>query len=340
MNTSDTAGLVSGDEELLVSVVKLEPCERFATLTVERLTAITAEYGIERATAMLYDRACCAPHIAAFKKVVAATIEPSTFLADIIGIVPGAFHGQHKHTGADGIRIAGMIEGLAPKIEVIPVRSFGSLEENAAIIIDWLMARRGSHIVLTSLSKGGADMKRALASSKAAEAFASVSAWISFSGIVQGTPLITWLRSRPLRSAAFGILLRLQGNRSAVLDELARSPEGPLSLWPKLPTRLKLVHVNACPLERHLRHRWAPRGYARLAPLGPNDAGGILLGDWSRLPGTVYPIWGADHYLQPSWEVNRLLRSIVIAAISAGIPRQAHQSASAPSTPPATRSIA
>lgn len=30
------------------------------------------------------------------------------------------------------------------------------------------------------------------------------------------------------------------------------------------------------------------------------DGGGILLADAARFPGTLIPIWGADHYLQPS----------------------------------------
>lgn len=315
ISAHDALGVTSEDRCLLARAAAWDPAETFADLSVEKLSAITASCGLEFATAILHDRACREPRNAAFRAQVFIAPQIAGPLTEIIGIVPGAFHGQHKHTGADGVRIASIVQGLASQVEILPVQSFGPLEENARIILDWLDARRGRRISLTSLSKGGADLKRALASPRAAEAFASVATWVNFSGIVEGTPLVAWLRDRPLRSAALGLLMRFQGNRSTVIDELRRSPSGPLAHWPPLPARLRIVHVNGCPLERHLRHKWAPRGYARLAPLGPNDGGGILLGDLPKLPGLIYPVWGADHYLQPSWDVTPLLRAIVITAL-------------------------
>ena len=319
MNPPGAPRVRADDESLLARAASWDSPDTFADLSVERLASIATTHGLDFATAVLHDRARREPANAAFRAAVhavpSAALSDVQPLADLIGIVPGAFHGQHKHTGADGVRIAALVHGLAPRIEVIPVLSFGPLDDNARLILDWLDARRGQRIALASLSKGGADLKRALSSPRAAAAFASVTAWVNFSGIVEGTPLVAWLRARPLRSAALGLLLRFQGNRPGVIDELRRSPSGPLALWPSLPPHLRLVHVNGCPLEHHLRHKWAPRGYARLAPLGPNDGGGILLGDLPRLPGIVYPIWGADHYLQPSWDATALLRSIVVAAL-------------------------
>jgi hypothetical protein len=315
VSSADALGVTAEDRYLFARVAAWNPSETFAHLSVEKLSAIASSHGLEFATAVLHDRACRAPRHAAFRTRVFAAPKVTASLVEIIGIVPGAFHGQHKHTGADGVRIAGIVQGLAPQIEILPVQSFGPLDENARIILDWLEARRGRRIALTSLSKGGADLKRALASPRSAEAFASVSAWVNFSGIVEGTPLVSWLRDRPLRSAALSLLMRFQGNRSAVIDELRRGPNSPLANWPKLPSHLHVVHVNGYPLERHLRHKWAPRGYARLASLGPNDGGGILLGDLPKLPGLVCPIWGADHYLQPSWDITPLLRAIVVTAL-------------------------
>jgi hypothetical protein len=313
----------------------------FKDLAAGRLAAIAHAEGIEFATALLYDRALRDPANAAFQRRILEADAQRSLRPDIIGVVPGAFHGQHKHTGADGLKIAETVSGLAPRIEIIPVRSFGPLEENARGILDWLEARRGQRIVLTSLSKGSADVKCALASPRAAAAFTSVVSWVSFSGIVQGTPLVAWLRARPLRSSAFGLLLRLQGHRSAVIDELRRGEDAPLWSWPAPPPHLRIVHVNACPLRHHLRHRWAPRGYERVLPLGPNDGGGILLGDLAQLPGVVCPIWGADHYLQPSWDVTPVLRAVVVAALAPEwASRHANQSAAPPRAAPASKSTA
>lgn len=326
MNLTLTAGVLPEDGPLLARAAQWDAAAQFTDLTPEHLGGIARTEGIELATALLFDRARRAPANADFFRRVPTSASSVGALADVIGVAPGAFHGQHKHTGADGLRIIETVRGLAPNVELIPVRSFGRLEQNARIILDWLAAHRGRRVVLASLSKGGADVKCALADPGAGEAFAGVAAWISFSGIVQGTPLIAWLRARPLRSGAFGLLLRLQGHRAAVLDELRRAPDAPLAHWPAVPAHLRVVHVAGFPLRRHLRHRWAPRGYERLAPLGPNDGGGILLGDLARLPGVVFPIWGADHYLQPTWAVTPLLRAIVAAALAPDDPRQASRS--------------
>jgi hypothetical protein len=309
---ADAFPLSREDADLLVRAAAREKDTSFSDLSVERLAEISREEGIDVATAVFYDRA---------KRACTLSPEASPALGvlptvDVIGIVPGAFHGQHKHTGADGLRIKETVKGLAPRVEIIPVRSFGRLDDNAAAILDWLEARHGSRIVLTSLSKGGADLKCALASPRATSAFDGVIAWISFSGIVQGTPLIGWLKDRPLRSTALRLLLRLQGHQTAALDELVHGDDTRLASWPIVPPHLRIVHVCGCPLAKHVRHKWAPRGYERLQNMGPNDGGGILLGDLSRLPGTIFPIWGSDHYLEPDWNITPLLRGIVAAAAS------------------------
>jgi hypothetical protein len=58
-------------------------------------------------------------------------------------------------------------------------------------------------------------------------------------------------------------------------------------------------------LQRHLTSKLMRRCHEFLAPLGPND-GAILLADSCALPGLVYPVWGADHNLRPSWDIRRL----------------------------------
>src|SRR5258705_70841 len=62
------------------------------------------------------------------------------------GIVPGAFYREHKNTGANGERIAAILRGLGVPTELVPVRSFGRLEENARIINDWLRAQQGKRV--------------------------------------------------------------------------------------------------------------------------------------------------------------------------------------------------
>lgn len=311
----------------------------FRSLTNARLGEIARTEGLDFATALVYDRTLRAAANATFVSQVAATDSAAVELPELIAVVPGAFHREHRDTGADGARVVQIAHELGCAAELIPVKSFGRIDDHARIITAWLTSRPERRIMLISLSKGSADVKRALAGSEAGRAFAHVTAWISFSGIVQGTPLIAWLRARPLRWWGVHLLLWLRFQRGRTLDDLSHGPGAPLADWPALPAHLRMVHIYGVPLRHHLAHPWAPRAYDRLALIGPNDGGSVVLGDLAGLPGIVFPLWGTDHYLQPSWDMTPLLRKVVLAALREDFPH-ASQSAKIPTNAPAARSSA
>ena len=268
---------------------------------------------IESATALLYDRILRRGENRLFlESVLDVPAQPQMDFV-VVGIVPGAFYREHKNTGADGARITAILQELGLSTEVVPVHSFGRVEENARIINEWVQAQT-RQVLLVTLSKGGADVKTALKLG-GVEAWGRVRAWVNLSGLVHGTPLIAWLRRQPLRMVGVRILLWLRGQSFTAADDLQHGEEGFLTGWPPLPKTLRLVHVLAFPLRRHLRHRWAFRAYKRLAPLGPNDGGGILLVDAARLPGIICPLWVLDHYLEPDWDATPLLRNILLASL-------------------------
>jgi hypothetical protein len=290
--------------------------------------AFSREHGLDFATAVLYSHIARHEDNARFLASAALGAKPAV---NRIAIVPGAFHREYKSTGADGARFAAIVRSMGLEADVIPAAAFGRTAENARIILDWL-ASQTEPVALVSLSKGTTDVRRALALPDAAAAFANVPAWLSFSGLFHGTPLIEWLRRQPLRHFAVRALLWWKGHPRATLGDLRHAP-APVAV----PPHLHIVHVCAFPLRRHLAHEWAPRAYGRLAPLGPNDGGGILLSDALRFPGIVCPIWAADHYLAPRWDITPSLTGIIAAALA---PRHASQSATAPSSSPASRSSA
>jgi hypothetical protein len=305
------------------------------------LKELAQEEGIEFATAVLYDRVLRNETNRTFFKRV-QTIDPLLAVQPtLIGIIPGAFYREHKHSGADGARLVAIGEAMGCPIKLVPVESVGSLARNAEVISKWLLQNKKQRVLLISLSKGSADVKVALALPNAEALFGNVVAWISMSGLQQGTPLVAWLRRQRLRRLGVRLLLRLRGQRYSVVEELRPEADGPLAVWPALPPSLRLIHILGFPLRRHLAHPWAPRAYERLAPLGPNDGGGFLLADVAQLPGTVLPVWGADHYLQPTWDVVPLLRQVLAEAMAPESALcQANQSANHPINPPATKSTA
>ncbi|HWY77783.1 MAG TPA: hypothetical protein VN281_19355 [Verrucomicrobiae bacterium] len=329
------------DKDLLVRAAAWDQCPALTDCTSLKLADVAQKQSLEFATAVLYDRLLRHPEHGAFFQRVRIQDNLRVDEPIRVGIIPGAFYREHQDTGADGARIATIVKSLNCPVGVVPVESFGSLARNASLIAEWLSQHRHERVIFISLSKGSADMKVALALRNATDLFGQVSAWISLSGLPQGTALVAWLRRQPLRRLGVRLLLRLRNQRYSVVEELRTEGDGPLAVWPSLPSRLRIIHVVGFPLRRHLAHRWAARGYERIAPLGPNDGGGFLLGDVTRLPGAVFPVWGADHYFQPAWDATPLLRRVLIEAMSPEIGmRQATHSAAQPISPPANRSSA
>jgi hypothetical protein len=277
---------------------------------------------IDRATTALYESVRSSPRHGPLIRVIESDdpfhVEGAR---PRIVVMPGAFHEQHAHTGADGRRIFELAQQLGWVAEKVAVPSLGSMVNNAAALVEFLARRRekwdGEPVILVSLSKGAADVRAALERPDAASELRDVRTWINISGIITGTPLIAWLRARPIRCLGVRLLLRYRGQRWAELDELRHGPGSPLSRPLALPPTMRAIHIAGFPNVRDLSNNWARRGHARLAPLGPNDGGGILLRDLVDLPGQLYPVRGADHYLTPPWDIRPLLLRILLAAASA-----------------------
>jgi hypothetical protein len=119
-----------------------------------------------------------------------------------------------------------------------------------------------------------------------------------------------WLLSSSPGAALIRLYYRLQGKSTAFLRDLRYRSGGPLDQPLRLPPHLRLISVVGFPRREHLTRRAARRCHERLAPFGPND-GGLILADVCALPGLVYPIWGADHYLQPKRDVRALVAAIL-----------------------------
>jgi hypothetical protein len=228
----------------------------------------------------------------------------------ILAIVPGASYLENPRSGADGRLVREQAERIGCPTELVPLATTGTLQQNARILCDWLAAQPDRPVILASLSKGGPDVKTALAEPGAESAFRQVAAWVNLCGILDGTPVADWLLSRSPGAMLIRLFYRLRGQlrgqSTQFLRELRYRPGIPL----RLPAHIRMISIVGFPLREHLTNRAARRCHSRLAPLGPND-GGLILADVCALPGLIYPIWGADHYLQPQRDVRALVRAIL-----------------------------
>lgn len=332
----------AGDSWLLQRAADWPKHRDLDDLAPEVVREIAARHGLDFATALLYDRvlnsARHGPTIAAIdsaengnaagRNSTARTAgncnseAPASPSSDyLVGVVPGAFYVESPESGADGNRFLPELRRLGRRCELIRTESFGSLKANANLLRSWLAAHRNERVVLVSLSKGGADVKHALAhdaaigsphnsteQNVAGTPFANVAAWINVSGILDGSPLVRWLVDRPWRSWLVRAMFRWQGYRFSVLRELEHGRGTPLDFPLRLPAHLRALHVVGFPSVATLSSKLTRRGHRRMAPSGPNDAVGIVLADACRWPGVVYPVWGSDHYLRaPGREMGRII---------------------------------
>jgi hypothetical protein len=279
------------------------------------LRDFAAREGIDAATTLLYrsllESPCHGPFIRRIEETRKRPAATSWDSDAILVIVPGAFYRENPRSGADGHVLREQAEALGCPTDLVPLASAGSLKENAQILCDWLPKQPPRPMILASLSKGGADVKMALAEPEAERAFENVVAWISLCGILDGTPMAEWLLSPWNPGAVLGRLYyRLRGQPTSFLPDLLYGPGRTLDFPLRLPAHLRLVSIVGFPLREHLDRGIARRCHRRLTPLGPND-GGLVLADVCALPGLVYPIWGADHYLQPKSGVNELVAAIL-----------------------------
>jgi hypothetical protein len=278
------------------------------------LRDVAARDGIDEATALLYRGVLASPVHGPFIRRIAAIAErpaPTPWRRDaILAVVPAAFYRENPATGADGRLLREQAERLGCPVEIVPIASTGGVRQNARILIDWLAARPGRPIVLASLSKGGADVKTALADAGAERAFAGVRVWLNLCGTLDGTPLARWLLSGAPAAVLVRLYYRLRGQSLAFLADVTHGPGAPLDFPLTLPPHLRLVSIVGFPLREHLQRRVTRASHRRLTPCGPND-GSLVLTDVCALPGLLYPLWGADHYLQPKADVRQLIAALL-----------------------------
>jgi hypothetical protein len=307
--------LLPNDEKALLERASSWPEHTVWTdLTAATLRQVAVALGHDFAVALLHDRLRRSPEHGPFIRQVEALPpgKSAQLSRATLAIVPGAFYRERPETGAGGERLLSIAQRLGCRCVRVPVASFGSLAENARTLCDWLRARPDESFVLVSLSKGTLDVRAALTEPFTACAFRKVIAWVNLSGLFQGTALVTWLKRQRLRRPLVRLYCWWHGYRFSTLTELERRPGSLSDLRFKLPKHMHVLHVMGFPLRRHLNSPLARRAFARLEPWGPSDGGGNLLADAAGWPGVVYPVWGTDHYLRASWDVDALIARVLI----------------------------
>jgi hypothetical protein len=284
----------------------------------EGVAEMARSEGMDFATTLLYERVLQSERFGpAIESILKSPDRWTSWRrSPLLAVVPGAFHGENMDTGADGRRFLDIADAYGFRSQAITTHSFGSLRQNAQVIAEWLQAHAREDIILITLSKGATEIRYLLQNANVA-LFRNVAAIVNVSGMMFGTWLVNWVAERTLprlyvrglmwwKNYDFQNLLELQHHE--ISDSLGKLP-------------MPVINVIGFPLEEHLSSAMARRQYRRLRPYGPNDGGGIVLADALRFPGTLFPIWGGDHYLRrPDNLPSRIGQILCAAADSARLP--------------------
>src|SRR5260370_10331548 len=254
--------------------------ERWVLPTAGKTQEIARREGIDAATTQLSQSVLDSPQHGPFIRRVdeiCKRTEPRRWQAEApLIIVPGAFYRENPGSGADGRLLREQAERLGCPTGIIPIASRGALKQNARIVCDWLLAHHEQPVILASLSKGGADVKMALAEPNAAQPFKNVAAWINLCGILNGTPMADCLLSPHPAALLNRLYYTLRGQGLGFLRDLGYGSGWPLDCDLQLPQHIRMVTIAGFPLREHLSSALARRCHRPLTPLGPNAPGWIF----------------------------------------------------------------
>jgi hypothetical protein len=303
-------------QDYLARLPDLKPWANHGALpTFDELHDLTQQHGIDVATAVAFDAvARHEKHHAFVDEVDRERSQPSQVQASGncgVAFVPNLGFVLDSKSRDVGRRIANAAESLGLAVVEIGTDPTSALAQNGAAICDALLAMPFDRIVVVSLSKGSADVKIALEQPAAREAFSRVSAWLNVCGLLDGSPVVNWLLAN--EQAAEDQLLqwfhRLEPQQVkkilAACRECGRGLMSQLARELELPPHIQMFSVIAFPTSDTLSYDHTRVFHSLMSADGPNDGFG-LIADQISTPGVIYPVWGADHYIDRFLDVEAL----------------------------------
>lgn len=264
------------------------------TLTVDQFNAIQNTLGFDLATRILYlyiTENQQRRFIETVNKIPIAQVNNQKKIKIII--IPGMHYQEHPEIGADGKLASDIALKLGFEIELINIKSRGTVKQNVPIIQQVIAACHANEIWLISLSKGSLEVRNYLQQLETIPD--NLRGWVSIGGICFGSKLADCKLKTRKQRLINRLLCKLVGIDYDVIPELSTQ----YSAWKRdfiISDRMTMINVVAMPLKSHISRLLQTR-YQRLSQFGPND-GMILLQDYLQLPGFIYPIWGADHMMR------------------------------------------
>jgi hypothetical protein len=265
--------------------------------SVGHLIELTRERGLDASTMALYEALRTAPANAEFLSRIDA--EPIVTASPPAGakilVVPALFYQHYPEVGGDAALSIGIARACGFEVETIPIKSLGTVTENARIIRDHLESENADRVWLLTASKGASDFRAYLQNYKGAPAIDRIAGWINVCGLVEGCDIADYDIATPTRRLKFQAICRAFGARFDVLRELSTTHE----FWSeplRLPPHMKVFNLSAIPLPSHV-HKALINRYRAISDRGPND-GMVACRRTVIDAGLTIPFLGYDHFFR------------------------------------------
>jgi len=321
------ARYLSGDPDSLLRIAAIEQKYDERALGNDQLRALADETSTDFAAVYFARRILSVPRHGEMQKRFAETLKrlatsKPTRIDELdrdiytFAFVPGLFYDSRPENGAAMTVTRDVLDARGFTTYLVPTGETSSVEQGARVLADYLLKARksGRKIILTSASKGGADVAYALGHLLAGENLDHVHGWVSIGGVLRGTPLADVGLTFPSN-----LLLALtgwaHGTSLAVARDLSTAVGIPRAESCQLPEHLQVLHYIGVPLSGTVSPE--VRGdYDLMRPFGPND-GVTLLADEILPQGHVVLAIGADHHFDdPRTDLKTLaLASLMVELV-------------------------
>lgn len=309
------------DRKLLRDTRTKYPNLKLSDLSVARLGQIRRLEGLDFATAVAFDAAWREPR---HRRCIAGVESylrhenPKIDVEDaVFCLVPNLGYSEDPKAQVTGEAVLQAAERLGFAVVLAPTSHAVDLVGNAQIVAKTVSELPQRHVVLASMSVGGAYVKVAISEVPNESLWQRVKTWINICGLLDGTIVGSMLADRLTNELETQIhqWLTTRGadfSRHTIraLCECGRGPGSKLDCSLALPDGLFMLNVVACPLQRHIAYEHTKELHRITGESGPNDGLG-LLADMLDKPGDVFPIWGSDHYIDLHIDVERVVDALV-----------------------------
>lgn len=265
--------------------------------SVEELIELTRKHGLDVSTMALYEALRTAPANAEFLSRINAEpiVSAATPTKAKLLVVGALFYQHYPEIGGDAALSIGIARACGFEVETIPVKSLGTVTENARIIHDHLKCEHADRVWLLTASKGASDFRAYLQNYAGAPAIDRIAGWINVCGLVEGCDIADYDIATPARRLKFQAICRTFGARFDLLRELSTTHDywrEPL----RLPPHMKVFNLSAIPLPSHI-HKVLINRYRAISDRGPND-GMVACRRTVIDTGLTIPFLGYDHFFR------------------------------------------